>query len=519
MTIVNPAHPPYGLTLLLRGVTLHPRHGRLCAVAVGPAAERLVPLLATDLAGVVPPPGRARLSAPAAEALLAVVASLPAWSREEGDASGGDGGEPGRPAGASRRGVAGGPSHTAARAIGRRGAGLALAGNHARTFQSLLGEDLEPRPRTSAVRETPPAAQRTWGDGGATMTTGSGPAGEPAAEPAGAPAAAPPARGLERLARPAASYAAALAQVRALQERDAASALDPVSHTKLFGPAGEIVPGGAAYGGARRTGRVYVCLHGLTNSPQQYVPLAARLLARGDATVFIPRLPRHGLADRMTTALAQLAEAELVDATAAALDTAAGLGDEVVVTGISMGGVLATWAAQYRPVARVVIVAPALGLPCLPPPTIGPLTALALRLPNRYIWWDPRQKEAVAGPTYAYPRFATHALARIQRLGLRLAAVARTAPPAARSVWLVTNAADLAISNRQVDRLAANWERAGATNLRRYVFPRRLKLFHDLVDPLQPNQQVAVSHPALERLVADGAAPILPPEAPAAAAP
>ena len=286
-----------------------------------------------------------------------------------------------------------------------------------------------------------------------------------------------------------------------------------MSHTKLFGPAGELVPGGAAAGGARRPGRVYVCLHGLTNSPQQYVPLAARLLARGDATVFIPRLPRHGLADRMTTGLAQLAEAELVDATAAALDTAAGLGDEVVVTGISMGGVLATWAAQYRPVARVVIVAPALGLPYLPPPTIGPLTALALRLPNRYIWWDPRQKAAVAGPTYAYPRFATHALARIQRLGLRLAAAARTAPPAARSVWLVTNAADLAISNRQVDRLAANWERAGATNLRRYVFPRRLKLFHDLVDPLQPNQQVAVSHPALERLVADGAAPIIPPEA------
>jgi len=220
----------------------------------------------------------------------------------------------------------------------------------------------------------------------------------------------------------------------------------------------------------------------------------------------------------MTTGLAQLGEAELVDATAGAMDIAAGLGDEVVVTGISMGGVLATWAAQYRPAARVVIVAPALGLPYLPPPTIGPLTALALRLLTRYIWWDPRQKAAVGGPTYAYPRFATHALARVQRLGLRLAAVARTAPPAARSVWLVTNAADLAISNRQVERLGANWEHAGATNIRRYAFPRHLKLFHDLVDPLQPTQQVAISHPALERLVADGAAPIIPPETASAAA-
>ena len=146
------------------------------------------------------------------------------------------------------------------------------------------------------------------------------------------------------------------------------------------------------------------------------------------------------------------------------------------------------------------------------------LAANAGRLLTRYIWWDPRQKAAVGGPTYAYPRFATHALARVQRLGLRLAAVARTAPPAARSVWLVTNAADLAISNRQVERLGANWERAGATTIRRYVFPRRLKLFHDIVDPLQPTQQVSLTHPALERLVADGAAPDLPPDAAGATA-
>jgi len=307
---------------------------------------------------------------------------------------------------------------------------------------------------------------------------------------------------LERPPRPAASYQEAIERVRTLQRQDAAKDLNPRGHTWLLGPGGALDPGGG-----QRTGRAYVCLHGLTNSPQQYVALAKRLLARGDATVLIPRIPGHGFADRLTTVLAKLREAELVDATAEVVDLAAGLGHEVIVTGISLGGVLATWAAQFRPVARVVIVAPSFGLPFLPTFTIAPLAALALRVGNRYLWWDPRKKEDLPGPDYAYPRFPSHALARIQRLGLRLDEVARVAPPAASAVWVVTNAADLAVNNGQISRLAERWQRAGATNVRRYQFPRRLHLFHDIVDPEQPYQKVAITHPVLERIIADGALP------------
>jgi len=317
---------------------------------------------------------------------------------------------------------------------------------------------------------------------------------------------------LERPPRPAPSYAEAVDRVRTLQAQDATSDLNPLSRTRLLGPQGELGQDGATAPGGAWTGptaRVYVCLHGLTNSPQQYVPLAQRLLARGDATVFIPRIPRHGYADRLTTVLASLTEAELVDATAEAMDIAAGLAPEVVVTGISMGGVLATWAAQYRPAARAVIVAPAFGLPVLPPMTIAPLTSLALRFGNRFVWWDPRTKADAPGPKYAYPRFATHALARIQRLGLRLVDVARTTPPVSREVWMVTNGNDMAVSNGQCRRLVAAWRAAGATNLQTYEFPRRLRLFHDIVDPEQPYQKVAITHPALVQLLVDGQAPDL----------
>ena len=316
-------------------------------------------------------------------------------------------------------------------------------------------------------------------------------------------------------ADPAGSLAEALERVAALQARDTGAEINPLSRTRLLlpegavwlaGPAGSDPPGAAP----RRTARVYLCFHGLTNSPQQYVPLAARLLAQGDSSVFVPRLPRHGYADRMTTTLAALTEAELVAATAAAVDAAAGLADEVVVTGISMGGVLAAWAAQHRPVARVVVVAPAIGLPYVPPAVDPLLTALLLRLGNRFFWWDPRAKADAPGPAYAYPRFPTHALAYTQRLGLHLIDAARAAPPRARSTWMVTNANDLAISNGEADRLAAAWRRSGGAGVRSYTFPRRLGLFHDIVDPEQPYEKVSITHPALERLIVDGEPPELP---------
>ena len=58
MTVVDPGHPLYGLTLPLRGMVAHPRLGLLCTVALAPGVERLISIGATDRAGVVPPPSR-----------------------------------------------------------------------------------------------------------------------------------------------------------------------------------------------------------------------------------------------------------------------------------------------------------------------------------------------------------------------------------------------------------------------------------------------------------------------------
>jgi carboxylesterase len=297
---------------------------------------------------------------------------------------------------------------------------------------------------------------------------------------------------LTRGEAPAQSYEEALERFGAMLHEDTLD-VDPLSRSHL-------------QTSGRRVQRAILYLHGLTNSPRQFEVLSERFVARGYA-VFAPRIPYHGYRDRMTTDLARLRVAQMVDMTAASIDLAAGLAEEVTVCGLSLGGVLAIWAAQYRPVAKAVAIAPSIGVPILPVAAIGPVFGALGRLPNRFVWWDPRYKEKLPGPPYAYPRFATHALVETQRLGLALMAAARQAPPKAAEVWLISNGADLAVSNAAGAELVKRWQAAGATNVHTFQFPRQLKLMHDVVDPLQPHSNPAYVHPILENIIAEGRVP------------
>ncbi|HEY2593173.1 MAG TPA: alpha/beta fold hydrolase, partial [Chloroflexota bacterium] len=254
---------------------------------------------------------------------------------------------------------------------------------------------------------------------------------------------------------PASSYEEACARFAAGIERDS-PAIDPLSRSRL------VTPG-------HRAERVVVFFHGLTNAPRQFDKLSERFIARGYA-VLAPRVPYHGYLDRMTTDQQNLSVRDLVQVTAESVDLAAGLADEVTVTGISMGGILAIWAAQYRAVALAAPIAPALGLPKIPYVTTGAIFGAMERLPNRMQWWDPRVKQNLPGPPYAYPRFATHALAATQQLGLRLMNVARTERPAARRIWMISNDADFAVSNAAAATLVRRWTETGAASVQAYLF-------------------------------------------------
>ena len=72
-------------------------------------------------------------------------------------------------------------------------------------------------------------------------------------------------------------------------------------------------------------GNNIVLIHGFTSCPEMYDELAAELASMG-ANVVIPRLPHHGLADRMTDELRHLSAAEMAATASEALEIAAGLG-------------------------------------------------------------------------------------------------------------------------------------------------------------------------------------------------
>jgi pimeloyl-ACP methyl ester carboxylesterase len=252
----------------------------------------------------------------------------------------------------------------------------------------------------------------------------------------------------------------------------------------------------------RRVGRVAVLLHGFTSCPRQFERLGMMLYERG-WNVLIPRLPRHGLAPRMTDALARLSAEELLGAAGHALDLAHGLGDTVVVAGLSQGAVAAAYLAQRRgDLDRAIIIAPSFA-------PYGVSRNLALRLtnalllaPNVFQWWDPKLREKVPGPRETYPRYATHALGEVYRLGFVVLAEADHAPPRARSIVVVTNANDIAVNNEIAEVLEARWKEHGG-RVQDFEFPRTLKLGHDIIDPEQPYQNVDAVYPALMNLAFD----------------
>jgi esterase/lipase len=256
----------------------------------------------------------------------------------------------------------------------------------------------------------------------------------------------------------------------------------------------------------RRAGRVYLFFHGITNCPMQFMALGQRLYETG-ANVYIPLLPHHGLSDRMTTDLAKLQAQELADFADRELDLALGLGDTVVVSGLSLGAVLAAYLAQEREeVSLAVPLAPLLGPAMAPAWARRPLTRAALVLPNRFIWWNSKQQENLPGPKRVYPRFATRAMAQTMRLGAIVEDRARERAPAARRIVMVTIAEDPAVNNDAIAALVRSWQARAADRVSAYEFPGSLRLGHDVIDPDQPYERIGVVYPILEKILT-GASP------------
>ena len=284
--------------------------------------------------------------------------------------------------------------------------------------------------------------------------------------------------------RPAQNYDEALSRAQALQSQDDA-AINPLCRTQFL-----------THG--KKTDNAIVLLHGFTNCPQQFASLGKTFFDHG-FNVLIPRIPRHGFADRLTNEPARTSAEEMAAFTDEVVDIAQGLGDRVTVMGLSGGGVMTAWAAQYRSdVDKVIIIAPNFAYVLIPKNFTRVMTGVALTIPNIFIWWDDKLKMNTQ-PDYAYPRFSTRAIAEVTRLGYAIRSAAKKEKPLAKSIVMVLNETDEAVDNAVPMELAKSW-RANGGEVSDYVFKAEMGLKHDLIDPNQPYQRTDVVYPILMEL-------------------
>ncbi len=289
--------------------------------------------------------------------------------------------------------------------------------------------------------------------------------------------------------QPARSYAAALERFEHLRLRDTPE-INPVCHSELLVH-------------DQRTPLAIVLLHGLTNCPRQFYSLGVELHQRGH-NVLIPRMTYHGLSDRMNPLLARLTASDILKHAAGAVDIAAGLGEKIVLAGISQGATAAAHLAyQRKDIDRLVLLAPFFGIKGIAPRLTPLVRNILLRTPNQFLWWDKQARESLIGPPYAYPRFATRAIGVSLLLATSLQKLLKQQAPATRSISIVTTAADASVNNAATADIVTAWRRWAPSKIHCYEFAAERCILHDMVDPNQPEQRCNEVYPiiieALER--------------------
>jgi pimeloyl-ACP methyl ester carboxylesterase len=291
-------------------------------------------------------------------------------------------------------------------------------------------------------------------------------------------------------ADPARDYQDALARIKDIQAAES----ELVDLNSMCGT-GLLTHGG-------RAENVIVFLHGFTSCPDQFRQLGEEYFQLG-YNVFIPRLPRHGIKDKLGNPLKGLNAEELAQFASQAVDIAQGLGDRVIVAGLSGGGSMTTWLSQVRDdVDLAVPIAPFLGIGFIPGFLNRPLTNLMLLVPDFFQWWDPINKENnPRSMPYSYTRYPTRALFENLRLGYIAEASARKNKPAAASILVVTNANDTSVNNAVIAEFVKLWSRYGEGFARDFQFDKELEIPHDMITAGRPDSKTELVYPKLHELI------------------
>jgi pimeloyl-ACP methyl ester carboxylesterase len=254
----------------------------------------------------------------------------------------------------------------------------------------------------------------------------------------------------------------------------------------------------------KRTEKAVLWLHGLTSAPQQFARLGQECFELG-CNVLIPRVPHHGVNSRISTETRKLTSVELARFCDHVLDITCGLGDRVIVGGLSMGGNLTAWLAQQRQeIDKALIIAPALAFHFLPAPLFCPASRLALLLPDFMHWWDAKKK-AEGGLNWEYAWFSVHGLAHVIRMGCVFRSLARRQLSAAREIWLILNENDESVDSEDVRAMSRAWKIAKTDRFHTFTFPKSAGLFHNLIttDNEHAQMNIRIAHPEIMKIITE----------------
>ena len=285
--------------------------------------------------------------------------------------------------------------------------------------------------------------------------------------------------------KPVSNYEEAIVRVKSMQESDNQALSRDVCITKL-------------YDHGKQTEHVIILIHGFTNCPEQFSEIGMQHFEAGN-NVFIPRMPYHGLTDRMTEALVNLTAEDLAAFGDQIIDIAHGLGKKITVMGVSGSGTLVAWLVQNRAdIDFAFAIAPLFGLAFIPSSLARIFDRIALLLPNFFLWWDPRTKaDNPYSIYYAYPRYPVHALIQFLRLAMITRAQAEKSPPKAGNITLIINDAEPAVSNAEILRFLQLWRKHGESNVNEVHFEKEMKLPHDIITPGTPGVPIGEIQPRL----------------------
>jgi pimeloyl-ACP methyl ester carboxylesterase len=234
---------------------------------------------------------------------------------------------------------------------------------------------------------------------------------------------------------------------------------------------------------------VVVCFHGFTASPSQFREVAEAFFSAG-ANVLVPRVPHHGLVDPFNRGQSELT-AELLEAfTDAAIDAAAGLGERMKVVGLSLGGLLACYAAKMRPETHeAVALSPFIQPKAVPEWADSPFDGIMKRVPDTYSWWNPAKHEREVAGYYTYPKFSLRAIAAQLDFRHRLEHRAPGRTDHLDRFVLVVNDNDIAIRNDVAKRFVEDQLSDIAEQIDVDTIEKSCGFVHDVVEPMAGNRK------------------------------